>query len=167
VPGILEATTAQCGGAAGNSSSNPNGAGCGAADLCAANFHICHNANEVNLRSTSACQGAAAGPNLFFATRQGSTGCGICSQGGSTDPTTCTGCSCAMNCATTALTANDIFGCGTLGDPVSNCGPLDRFSNDTCGALGPPWQCGDDGCNEANNVTKPGPDGGGVLCCAD
>ena len=167
MPGILEATTAQCGRAAGNSSENPSGSGCGALDLCATGFHICHNANEVNLRSPTGCQGAVNDPNLFFATRQGSTGCAICAQGSSTDPTQCTGCSCAMNCATSALTGNDLFGCGTIGDTLTNCGPLDRFSNDLCAALGPPWQCGSDGCNEANNVTKSGPAGGGVFCCSD
>jgi len=29
------------------------------------------------------------------------------------------------------------------------------------------YMCGADGLNEAGNVTKSGPDGGGVLCCRD
>lgn len=167
MPGVLEATSTHCGRAAGNSSTNPSGAGCGALDLCAQGFHVCRTADEITLRSPTGCAGAAPGPNLFFATRQGSTGCAICALGTNTDPTQCNGCSCGMDCATSATTANDVFGCGSIGDPVSNCGPLDRFSNNLCGALGAPWQCGSDGCNEANNVTKSGPSRGGVLCCVD
>ncbi|HVY48446.1 MAG TPA: hypothetical protein VHB21_21305 [Minicystis sp.] len=166
VPGILQATTPHCGRMAGNSSPNIAGVGCGAADLCAEGFHVCRGADEVAQKSPTGCQGAAPAPDLFFATRQGSTGCATCALGTDTDPTTCNGCSCAMDCATNATTANDLFGCGSIGDTPSSCGVLDRFSNDLCGALNPVWQCGDDGCNEANDVTKDA-GFGGVLCCAD
>ena len=76
-----------------------------------------------------------------------------------------------MGCAQTERTTNDIFGCGTLGDAPqrTSCTALDRFSNNLCSALRPPWRCdGDpDGLRESDLVVKPGADAGGVLCCAD
>jgi hypothetical protein len=167
VPGIL-VSKPTCARLAGNSSANPKGTGCSTEDLCAAGFHVCAGAVEVAQKSPTGCKGAALAGALFFATRQGSTGCAICTLGQNSDPAACNGCNCAMGCAPNPTTANDVFGCGTLGQaPLAACGTLDRFSNDLCGALGAPWSCGNDGCNEANAVTKPAPDGGGVLCCAD
>ncbi len=58
-----------------------------------------------------------------------------------------------------------VVACGTVGDTTTSCGVLDRFSDDTCGTLPPPWSCGGDGCNEVFNVIKPGPGAGGALCC--
>jgi hypothetical protein len=168
VPGLLSSLASTCGKVAGNSSPNPAGNGCSVADLCAPGFHVCTTPADVASRSPSGCDGAAPGPGLFFATRQSSDGCGVCAVGASVDPVVCTGCGCNAECAQTAKIANDLFGCGSLGSPPqANCGPLDRFSNDTCGDLGPPWACNGDGCSEANNVTKAGSAGGGVLCCAD
>jgi hypothetical protein len=171
VPGLLTTLTPTCGHNAGNSGGNPSGIGCNVADLCAEGFHVCTGAAEVAAKSPTGCNGITNAPNRFFATRQSSTGCGACALGANMDPQVCDGCSCAMGCAQTALTANDIFGCGTLGDPPpAPCGGLTRFSNNGCSALGAPWSCGGgggDGCNEANLVTKPGSAGGGVLCCAD
>lgn len=168
VPGLIATLAPACNHVAGNTSPNPSGAGCSVADLCAPGFHVCTGPNDVAAHSPSACAGAAPGPGLFFVTRQSSTGCKACALGMSTDPNTCTGCSCAGGCAQTALTANDLFGCGSLGAILDNeCGILDRFSNNLCSSLGPPWSCGADGCNEANAVTKGSSAAGGVLCCAD
>jgi hypothetical protein len=168
IPGMLGATDPQCGRVAGNSSPNPEGKTCSAADLCAAGFHICKGAGDVASRSPTGCGGAAPEPGLFFATRQGSTGCAVCTLGNETDPSICNGCSCAQGCAPSPITANDLFGCGSTGEvPYEDCGVLDRFSNNLCGQVGSPWNCGDDGCNEANRVTKTSAAGGGVLCCAD
>ena len=170
VPGLLDALTPTCGFIAGNSSSNPGGVGCSAADLCALGFHICKGAADVQSRSPTGCNGAASVPALFFATRQSSTGCGLCALGTGTDPSICNGCSCAGDCAQTSLIANDLFGCGSLGSDATSCGVLDRTSQDGCSALGAPWSCDGptgNGCDEANVVTKGGSAGGGVLCCSD
>ncbi len=170
VPGILGALTPQCAFSAGNSGNNPKGAGCSAADLCAPGFHVCQSAGDVQASSPTGCTGAATSPGLFFATQQSSTGCSLCALGNGADPVVCNGCSCAPNCKQTALTANDLFGCGSLGNSVSSCSALDRSSGNTCAALGPPWICdapGSAGCDEATLVTKSASAGGGVLCCAD
>jgi hypothetical protein len=103
---------------------------------------------------------------LFFATRQSSDGCNLCALGTNMDPTVCDGETCKTGCAQTSLTANDLFGCGSLGTVITGCSTLDRASNDQCGDLGPPWSC-PDSFGEANVVTKAGSDGGGVLCCSD
>lgn len=170
VPGVLGTTAPTCGFAAGNSGNNPGGIGCSAADLCAPGFHVCKGSAEVASRSPTGCVNAATSPGLFFATRQSSTGCGLCALGNGVDPAVCNGCSCAANCAQTSLTANDLFGCGSIGASATSCGVLDRFSNNLCGALGAPWSCGGpngNACDEANLVTKSASEGGGVLCCED
>ncbi|MEP7120516.1 MAG: putative metal-binding motif-containing protein [Byssovorax sp.] len=170
VPGLIGALASTCAHAAGNSGGNPSGAGCGAADLCAVGFHVCSSAADVAASSPTGCTGAAASPGLFFATSQSSTGCNACALGNDANPAVCTGCSCAPDCKQTALTTNDLYGCGSLGSSLSSCGGLDRASDNFCNALGPPWSCqvpGSAGCDEAAVVTKPGSAGGGVLCCAD
>ncbi|MDI3289140.1 MopE-related protein [Polyangium sp. 15x6] len=169
VPGIHTAPVPQCNHVTGNTSPNPNGNGCSAADLCSPGFHVCKGADDVASHAPDGCFGVGFTPNVFFATGQGSTGCGICTLGTNTDPDICNGCSCGGDCATTELTANDLFGCGTLGNSNDgNCGVLDVTSANACGALFAPWQCGGgDLCAEAHIVTKLGPEGGGVLCCAD
>ncbi|MCU0694173.1 MAG: hypothetical protein MUF54_22500 [Polyangiaceae bacterium] len=165
-PGVLRATQPLCDRRAGNSSTNPDGVGCGYADLCAAGLHICAGALEVAAKSPTGCAGAAPTSGLFFATRQGSTGCADCTLGTRTNPSVCSGCSCAQNCAPSGDTANDVWGCGTLGKNASNCGVLDGFSFDLCTSLPASWNCGTDSCHEASHVTKQA-GGGGVLCCAD
>jgi len=168
IPGLLSDPKPACSYMSGNTSSNPTGSGCSAADLCAPGFHVCKGAGDVALRSVTGCVGAASAPGLFFATRQGSTGCGVCTLGMLVDLDLCSGCSCASGCAPNDTTANDLFGCGTLGaPPAGDCGVLDVSSWNACDALGAPWVCGGDGCNESNAVVKLGPQGGGVLCCAD
>lgn len=132
----------------GDDGTNPNGTGCRAADLCAAGWHVCASPGDVALSSGSAsCAGSVADAlvPVFFATRQSGPGSGDCGAG-----------------------ANDIFGCGNLGAaPLASCAPLDRFSGDLCGTIGPPWSCGPDNVQEAVNVVKSAPQGGGVLCCRD
>src|SRR5262249_50246185 len=170
VPGVLTTLAPTCGLVAGNGSPNPGGVGCSVADLCSPGFHVCTGPADVLAHSKTGCGGAANGPGLFFATRQSSNGCGVCAQGANMDPMVCDGASCMAGCAQTTLTANDVFGCGSLGDVASACGALDRFSQNLCSALGPPWDCDDppnSGYNEANVVKKLGSAGGGVLCCAN
>lgn len=146
VAGLLADAPPACDRAAGDDGAVPDGAGCSATDLCAAGWHVCLTAGQV-ASATGDCAGSIpdGAANLFFATRQSGPGSAECGAG-----------------------ANDLFGCGNLGiAPAASCAPLDRFSNDLCAALGAPWTCGADGADEANNVSKPGPDGGGVLCCRD
>jgi hypothetical protein len=165
VPGLLGGLGPQCGLGGGNDGGNPAGAGCSAADLCAAGWHVCASAAEVAKLSPLGCDGAA--PNmspLFFATRQSGPGCGLCATGSSQSPD-CQTCSCGQGCLQTELTANDVFGCGSVGASPGDCGVLNRFSGNLCGALPAPWSCGSDGCDEAHEVIKTGSDAGGVLCC--
>lgn len=78
-------------------------------------------------------------------------------------PADCNGCQ-GFGCE------NDVFGCGSLGDPPdSSCGVLNEFSNNLCGALGAPWNCPNlnGGCSEFATVTKTGPASGGVVCCGN
>jgi hypothetical protein len=165
-PGVLLTLAPVCGRVSGNSSSNPSGTGCNVADLCAVGSHVCTSPAEVAARSSTGCDGAAPGPGLFFATRQSSNGCNQCALGTDLDPSVCNGATCQAGCAQTFLTANDLYGCGSLGDAVTMCSTLDQASGDQCGSLGPPWSCPDD-IAEANVVTKAGSAGGGVLCCLD
>lgn len=170
VPGLLLEGPPRCGRAGGDDGDNPSGTGCAAADLCAEGWHVCLSADEVMAVSPGGCDGVAGGEPAFFATRQSGPGCGICTRAGTR---TCDRGECAGDCRTdrtpTSFMANDLFGCGTLGDPPSgNCAPLDRFSNDLCGATTAPWSCpGSTGYDEALVVRKNGPERGGVLCCRD
>ena len=178
-PGLAttDTTVAACGHGAGDDGANPLGAGCNVADLCAPGWHVCASADEVAASSSTGCSGAT-GPNtppLFFATRQTGTGCGRCATGTST-AASCTSSTCAAGCLQTAATSNDVFGCGNFGAsaPLQECGPLDRFSNNLCGALaGSPWACNlptsadNNGLCEAFALTKSGTSHGGVLCCRD
>jgi hypothetical protein len=165
-PGILGTLAPSCAFFSGDDSGNPSGAGCSVADLCAPGFHVCTGANDVAKSSPTGCAGAAPANGQFFATRQSGPGCGICALGNNVDPNVCDGCSCAPDCAPSAIVANDVFGCGTLGADAGNCGVLDRFSGNGCNGLGAPWSCLG-GCDEANGITKAESGAGGVLCCAD
>ena len=167
--GLSLAVSPTCGRGAGDDGPNPNGVGCNASDLCAPGWHVCLSAGDVAARSPDGCAGALdAEPSSFFATRQTGPGCGHCSTG--TDPT-CGNNDCRPDCAQTAATTNDIFGCGDLGavPQASSCRVLDRFSNNLCSSLSPPWRCDADplGLHESDVVVKPGPAHGGVLCCID
>jgi hypothetical protein len=168
-PGVLDLSGPFCGRHAGNDSSNPDGAGCNAEDLCAAGWHLCGSAAEVASHSPDGCAGVPGSPPLFFVTRQSGPGCWVCATGESTDPNQCSGDTCQRGCRQTLVTANDLFGCGNVGgtpDPDS-CGVLDRASNNVCSELPAPWSCGPDGTREAHQVVKPGPAVGGALCCKD
>jgi hypothetical protein len=159
-----------CGRQAGNSSANPNGTGCNVADLCAAGWHVCTSSADVMSHSPTGCDGAAPdSTSVFFATRQSSTGCGVCATGTAIGPQ-CTPASCNTGCAQTAAISNDVFGCGNIGStPSSACGPLNEFSQNECSSLPSPWSCNDStsGECEAYVVTKSSPAAGGVLCCSD
>jgi hypothetical protein len=166
VPGVLHADAPACGRIAGNDSSNPNGDGCGAQDLCAEGWHVCRHPAEVTAHSPDGCNGSHDAASSFYVSRTSGSGCGACAV--STDATKlCSSADCNTDCYPTDLETNDIFGCGTLGfAPGAGCAPFDRFSQNTCYALGAPWEC-PNGYNEALVVVKSGPDGGGVLCCSD
>jgi hypothetical protein len=153
--GALAPTIPACARAGGNNGTKPDGTGCNVEDLCAAGWHVCRGANEVDgLGVTCAQAGIPAATNnvasrVLYATRQrGLTG------------TTCN--------AADLIGLNDVHGCGNFGlaeDP--NCSPLDRqFSHTECDEV-PPWACDDpnSAVDEGQVVTKPGAAGGGVLCC--
>jgi predicted small lipoprotein YifL len=172
LPGVRGEAPPSCGRAGGDDGRNPVGAGCNAGDLCAAGWHVCRSAGDVSDRAIDGCAGARdAGPGTFFATRQSGPGCYHCSNG---DDPTCGPESCRPGCRPTAQTANDVFGCGTVGSTAAaeSCGVLDRMGDNDCVALPPPWRCPDGPAlpaneHESENVIKPGSEAGGVLCCAD
>jgi hypothetical protein len=136
---------------AGDSSLNPNGIGCGAADLCAAEWHVCGGAADVARHSpTGDCESCVLPGELrFFLVAAGASPMGICTP----DPEA----------------ANDLHGCGGLGQPESDaCAPLvRRMGFADCLATRGVWHCGGepDSLREAAIVTKPGVGMGGVLCC--
>ncbi len=162
-----------CGRMAGNDGPNPDGTGCNVADLCASGWHVCTSSADVASHSPSGCTGAtlAGAPSLFFATRQSSTGFNSCATGTATG-TDCTAESGNPDCAETAETSNDVFGCGNFGSagPGTSCVPLDRSTDNECAQLtGSTWSCTDDGSGscEAYVLVHAGPTYGGVLCCQD
>ncbi len=153
-PGVTgqDAWTPRCDRAAGNSGANLAGAGCGIADLCAEGWHVCGSPDEVAAASPSDCEGAVPhGHSMFFLIAAGASVQGVCSPD--------------------VTAANDLHGCGTLGQPeLEGCEPLDRrFGFADCLRSEGGWQCGDASrhLEEANLVTKLGPTLGGVLCCRD
>ncbi len=170
IPGLLSSTTSPaCQHQAGNDSPNPSGIGCNVADLCVDGWHVCSTSAEVADDSLTGCVGAtpSGAPNLFFASRQSSTGCGVCATGTRTD-SDCDPHTCTRGCLQTDFTANDVFGCGNVGrtDGMVDCGVLDHYSSDACRALPSSWSCGGaPGFNEAAIVTKGSSSDGGVLCC--
>jgi len=147
--GVLATTSPACTRLSGNTSSNPSGAGCSVADLCQPGWHMCLSPADVAAKSGGAgCGGGGFAGSQFFATRQSGGGFALCDNGG----------------------ANDLFGCGDVGDTSldpTTCAPLDRASGDLCASLPTTWSCGADGTQEAAVVVKTGSDGGGVLCCRD
>jgi len=155
VPGVIgpPGLKPACGLLAGDGSANPNGVGCSAADLCAAGWHICQDGTDVvNHSPTGDCESCVpAGEPRFFLVSSGASPMGICTPDRNA--------------------ANDLHGCGGLGQPESaECAPLTRrmgFAD--CIATGNVWACGTavQGTQEAALVTKAGPTLGGVLCCMD
>jgi len=166
-----------CGRMAGNDGPNPDGRGCNVADLCANRWHVCTGAADVESHSPSGCAGAtrAGDPPLFFTSRQSTNGCYVCATGTTSGPE-CNSMTCATGCVQTAETSNDVFGCGSFGDPSGDpdpfvdCSPLDRSTFNECTALGgSTWSCTDDGSGfcEAFAIVHGGADHGGALCCRD
>jgi hypothetical protein len=148
--GIPQKTS--CGRQAGNTGVNPKGANCYASDLCAPGWHVCVDALDVRRHTpTDGCGGCVdEGDDRFFLVGMGASIQGVCTL----DPSA----------------KNDLHGCGGLGqaeDP--SCAPLyHRLSFADC-LVNPSWYCGTetDQFNEADIVSKPGSDQGGVLCCRD
>jgi hypothetical protein len=142
-----------CGLLAGDTNSNRSGTGCNAADLCAAQWHVCRNGDDVAHHSpTGDCEGCVpAGEPRFFLVASGASPMGICTP----DP----------------QEMNDLHGCGGLGQPeTQDCAPLSRrmgFAD--CLATGGVWMCGGqaDSLREAKLVKKAGTTLGGALCCRD
>jgi hypothetical protein len=153
LPGVTGNLAPACARQAGDSSSNPTGAGCNAADLCAIGWHVCLDGSDVARHSpTGDCEGCVApGEPRFFLVASGASAMGVCTVNRSA--------------------ANDLHGCGGLGEPESpDCAPLTRrmgFAD--CLTTEKVWSCGTaaESTEEAAVVTKGGPTLGGVLCCSD
>ncbi len=157
VPGVVSAASMNpaCNRAGGNDGTKPNGNGCSVADLCAVGWHVCAGATELTTLKVTCAQ--AGIPNdinnnvasrLLYATRQRGVTGSVCN-------------------ANDMIGTNDVHGCGNFGlaeDP--NCAPLnDQFSHTECDEV-PPWSCdGTLATTEGLIVVKPGPTGGGALCC--
>lgn len=156
VPGVrsAESMITHCGRNSGNTSVNPNGAGCSVEDLCDDGWHVCDSMGDVALKSTNQSCPPDTGQRRFWATRQGMN----IQQPGE-----------QVYCV--AAGNNNVYGCSDSGTPLfggtddnDNCDPLERGigANDCVET----WACtGPD--DEALNITKSGPDFGGVLCCRD
>ena len=154
-PGVLGSPDLQpsCDLLAGDTNSKRDGIGCTAADLCAANWHVCRDGEDVVAHSpTGDCESCVpAGEPRFFLVASGASPMGICSPD--------------------SLESNDLHGCGGLGQPeAQGCAPLSRrmgFAD--CLATNGVWNCGsqNDSLQEAKVVTKSGTTLGGVLCCKD
>ena len=154
VPGLMQmaSRTPWCQRRSGNTSPNPYGLACAAADLCAAGWHICAGPREVQMFSASHCESAIPlGVTAFFAVAGGGSTAGDCIAG--------------------IPLANDIRGCGSFGQPEGDgCYPLDRrLEVADCLQTQGVWQCGppSEHLLEAQKVFKTSPDLGGVLCCRD
>jgi hypothetical protein len=154
VPGLLtpEARAPACTREGGNDGLKPYGEGCSVSDLCAAGWHVCVDASEVAHSSRTGCESAVTSVEpRFFLVLAGASPQGICTPD--------------------HAAANDLHGCGSLGDGESAaCDPLTRrLTYAQCQATGAVWVCGsaDDHLMEAAVVTKPDPALGGALCCRD
>src|ERR1019366_131729 len=137
---------------AGNTSANPNGTKCSAADLCAAGWRVCRNGDDVSAHSASGCESCVLpGEPRFFLVASGASPMGVCSPDLSA--------------------SNDLHGCGGLGDPESeDCSPLiRRMGFADCLATNGVWWCGNESesLQEAKVVIKPGVNMGGALCCRE
>lgn len=135
-PGLRTAAT--CARASGNSSANPAGTGCSAADLCAAGWHIC------TLTDVTECENTGG----FYAAAVGGTGARDCTPSGTNEIFGCGG----VDLGSRAIQAN--------------CAPLTEMMPDYfCRRLG--WMC-TDASNELTTVVADGSTrNAGVLCCLD
>jgi len=150
-----------CGNGSGNDSGNPSGQGCSVEDLCAVGWSVCADQATVAAKAGGemACTnlGTTVAAPYLFATRQRSQGSYICDI--SLDP----------------KGTNDVYGCGSadFGKALSNCGPLNRVTDDNCAAVevNTDWACNDNdpsttgSFRELADVTKSSASHGGVLCC--
>jgi hypothetical protein len=146
-----ETQVPQCDRGAGNDGAHPDGAGCSVADLCAEGWHVCESAREFAAKASS-CDNAFPGGavKMFFATRQRGPGT-------TCDPLNETG-------------TNNVYGCGNFGSNANAaCAPFMHMLRDADCKNNPPWMCVNGAINysttELLDVTKPGSDHGGVLCC--
>ena len=152
IPGVRTPAivTPACGRISGDDSPNPDGAGCNCTDLCAAGWHTCANASEVEEKAGNCGDATPPGTSFFFATRQSSFGMAVCFDPGPLDQA-----------------QNDFWGCGNVGADWT-CGVLNAASERNCWAMPAPWSCPNTtGEDEAAVVVKSGPEYGGVLCCRD
>lgn len=140
-------TAASCDHEAGDDSANPNGTGCGLADLCAKGWHVCEDARElVGLAGGFGCTAAIDGTDRqFYAMQATGAGPGTCDLAGN----------------------NDVLGCGNVGTETerSSCFHIRRYITNEDDIS--PWDLGESASEEALNVTKSGPALGGAMCCAD
>jgi hypothetical protein len=145
IAGLRPVPAPQCELRAGNDGANRPGTGCTASDLCAPGWAPCATHLDVHLRiADRACSDATTTAGVFFATGQSGPGGGTCNADGT----------------------NDVFGCGTMGDPtVVDCGPLDKGSDNECiDLVMGGWDCM--APDEIKTIHKADPfAGGGVLCC--
>lgn len=136
----------------GNGGANPNGTGCTVEDLCAAGWHVCRTAQDVQaslpaaVTSCGVVDGTMTG---FWATRQ------------TTDS--------SWRCGGAAGSTNNIVGCATANAPRMadpSCAPLSHtMSYVECNLLAG-WMCSAAAPdNEAATVVKNGPSAGGAMCC--
>ena len=156
VPGVHTAETT-CGRQAGDDGGNTSGEGCSISDLCAEGWHVCLSADDVSAHQGAAlCERLRQEDSALYVTGQVGGGDGeACSPDGNNEES-----------------RDDVYGCGTLGIEAGECAPLDRRlaltqEGDEQGGCPLPFHCGDDTLNEASNLTKSEPTGGGVLCCRD
>ncbi|MCH9684686.1 MAG: hypothetical protein K0V04_24840 [Deltaproteobacteria bacterium] len=144
VPGVFPGTT-MCNREGGDDGVNPVGMGCTVEDLCSEGWHLCTSAAEVADAGITNCSDRGFGGG-FYATAQSGNGSDTCS----------------------AVGTNDVFGCGEVGHTAINgCAPLNRSTANLCEALPKPWSCDISDDEEAQFITKAGPQFGGVLCCRD
>ncbi len=133
----------------GNGNSNPSmQTDCDVSDLCAAGWHVCNDDNDVKLGlNGKPCHELSGLQNVFFTTRQHSTGASACEMVG----------------------ANDLFGCGSMGisPNAGYCFSVERASDDSCFNMQGVWDCGANLVAESDNIVKLAPQGGGALCCHD
>lgn len=145
----------RCGNAAGNNGANASGTGCSAEDVCAVGWTVCANSAAVEAAAGLGACAQITEPDSFYATRQRSLA----------------NYTCELNL--NPLGANDVYGCGNdLGYSLSNCGPLNRVTDDNCGVISgqSSWECEDTeptsgSIREAADIYKTDATGGGVLCC--
>jgi hypothetical protein len=156
VPGMVdpETFTPKCARHGGNDDELPMGDGCTVEDLCAEGWHVCNSVHEFSDRAPNCDQAFPGGAvKMFFATRQR----GVMAPMVTCDPTS-------------EMGTNNIYGCGNFGSNANAaCAPFMHMLRDADCKNTPPWMCVNGPINysvtELMDVTKPGPDHGGVLCC--